>query len=236
VPESRWAFHLITDRVRTAGGSGAESGSEDALIAAVAAALEGGVDWVQVRDKGAAADELLRTVQAVQAVAEPLGKGVIVNDRLDVALAAGAHGVHLARKSLPPHLARRVAGDDLLVGASVHSVEQAIAAAEAGVDYVTFGHVFPTQSKPGLPPRGPEALREVVEAVDIPVLAIGGITAERVPMVLATGCAGIAVIGAVLSEADPRRAARALREALDRTPGRPRRPFPPVPSPKHRRQ
>lgn len=237
MPERRWTFHLITDRVRTAapGGPGNQGGGEDALVEAVAAALAGGVDWVQVRDKGAAADELLRTVQAVQAVAGPLGKGVLVNDRLDVALAAGAAGVHLARKSLPPHLARRVAGDGLLVGASVHSVEQAIAAAEAGVDYVTFGHVFPTRSKPGLPPRGPEALREVVEAVDIPVLAIGGITADRVPLVLATGCAGIAVIGAVLSEADPHRAAQRLRDALDSTPGRPRHPFPPAPSSQHRR-
>lgn len=224
----RPSLHLITDPQRTY--RTGDGGPADALVAAVARALAGGVDWVQVREKSAPASHLLQLVQAILPLSEPHGSGVLVNDRLDVALAAGAAGVHLSKKSLPPALARQVAGPGMLIGASVHSVEEAVEAARAGADYITFGHVYPTQSKPGLPPRGPALLREVVQAVDVPVLAIGGITVERIPEVLATGCAGIAVIGAVLSSPDPGAAAARLRQALDGAEAAPRFPFPPPPA------
>jgi len=94
------------------------------------------------------------------------------------------------------------------------------------VDYVTFGHVYPTSSKPGLPPRGVLELAEIVESVDVPVLAIGGIDASNVEEVLHTGCAGVAVISAVVAAPDPRSAARRLRQAVDSSPSNPRRPFP----------
>jgi len=211
----RFQIHLITDR-KSAGTS---------LIGTVAAALGSGVDWVQVREKTGPARELYETTQEIMPLARQNGAGVMVNDRIDVALAAGAGGVHLAGKSLPPRVARELLGD-LLLGASVHGLKEAREAVDGGVDYVTFGHVYPTSSKPGLPPRGVLQLAEVVKSVDVPVLAIGGIDASNVEEVLRTGCAGIAVISAVLAAEDPDSATRRLRRAVDGSRSRPRRPFP----------
>ncbi|MDR5694474.1 MAG: thiamine phosphate synthase [Armatimonadota bacterium] len=211
---NRFHLHLITDRKRARGD----------LIESVRKALEGGVDWVQVREKTAPAAELYEQARQILEIARPLGVGVLINDRVDVALALGASGVHLAKKSLPPQAVRPLLRPGQLLGRSVHSLEEALAFAPV-VDYLTFGNVFPTESHPGIPPKGVEELERVVNAVDIPVLAIGGITLENLDLVLQTGCSGIAVIGAILAEADPSEAARRLREALDRSAFRPRIPF-----------
>lgn len=207
------ALHLITEPML-----------RPRLTAATAEAIAGGADWVQVREKSAPALELLETVRALAEVCKAGKAGLLVNDRADVALAVGAHGVHLAKKSLPIWAVRALGGE-LLVGASVHSLEEAEVMEEAGADYLTFGSVFPTQSHPGQHAQGIGALREVVEAVNIPVLAIGGITPENVDAICVTGCAGIAVISAILGALDPRAATAALRTRLDKA-GRPRVPFP----------
>lgn len=177
-----------------------------------------GVDYVQVRLKGAPAADVYAAAVAVRRS----GAGLIVNDRVDVALAVEADGVHLARKSLAPGVVRRLLRPGQLLGVSVHSVADAREAVEAGADYVTFGHVFTTSSKPGLPPRGIGELAAVVAAAGRPVLAIGGIDGRNLEQVLATGCAGIAVISAILSAADPEAAAAALRRDLDGARGKPR--------------
>ncbi|ADU51955.1 thiamine-phosphate diphosphorylase [Thermaerobacter marianensis DSM 12885] len=209
--------HLITDR-----------GTAPDLVGAVASALSGGVHWVQLRDKSPAARDLLELARRIQPLCQDHRAGLLINDRLDVALAAGCHGVHLAKKSLPVKEARRLVPANLLVGVSVHSVEEAVAAAADGADYVTFGSVFPTRSHPGRPAAGVDLLAQVVHAVNIPVLAIGGITPDNVDAVLATGVAGVAVISSILAEADPARAAARLRETMERSQHRPRFPFPPV--------
>ena len=211
----RFQIHLITDR--KSAGTG--------LIGTVEAALGGGVDWVQVREKTGPARQLYETTREIMPLARQNGAGVLVNDRVDVALATGAGGVHLAGKSLPPRVARELLGD-LLLGASVHGPKEASEAVAGGVDYVTFGHVYPTSSKLGLPPRGVLQLAEVVESVDVPVLAIGGIDAFNVGEVLRTGCAGIAVISAVLAAEDPGSATRELRQVVDGFRSCPRYPFP----------
>lgn len=113
----------------------------------------------------------------------------------------------------------------MLLGCSVHSVEEARQAQAAGASYVTFGHIFPTKSKPGLPPQGTDALFQVVQSVSIPVLAIGGITAENIDLVLATGCAGIAVIGAISDDKDPQTAAGKLKARMNASPYRPKHAF-----------
>lgn len=209
-------IHLITDR-KTARGD---------LPGAVGAALRGGVDWVQLREKTGPALGLYETAEAVIPRARRAGAGVLINDRVDVALATGADGVHLAGKSLPPAVARGLLADGLLLGASVHGLREAREAARAGVDYVTFGHVYPTSSKPGLPPRGVLELAEIVESVDVPVIAIGGIDASNAREVLETGASGIALISAVIAAKDPASAARALRRAVDDSPSRPRHRLP----------
>lgn len=215
----RAQLHLITDSRRCRGD----------LITAVGRALRSGVDWVQVREKSAPALELYQLVTVLAPLCREAGAGLIVNDRVDVALAAGADGVHLAKKSLPPRLVRPLVGPDLVVGCSVHSLQEAREAAQGGADYLTFGNVFATASHPGFPPKGLESLREVVQAVDVPVIAIGGITLDTLPDVLATGCAGVAVIGALLEAPDPAEATQSFCRALQETPHRPLRPFP-IPS------
>jgi thiamine-phosphate pyrophosphorylase len=110
----------------------------------------------------------------------------------------------------------------MLVGRSVHGLDEAVRAASEGAHYVTFGHVFPTTSHPGVPPRGLEELARIVQALDVPVIAIGGITANNLDDVLATGCAGIAVISAILAHPDARAATARLRQALDSSPYQPR--------------
>lgn len=196
------------------------------LAAAVEAALGAGVDSVQVRDKGAPAAELHASALEIARLVRATDARLLVNDRVDVALAVRAHGAHLAAKSLPPDVARGLLEPWQLLGVSVHSVEAAVAAARAGADYLTYGHVYPTWTHAGEPGRGVQALAAVVAAVEVPVLAIGGIDARRVGEVLATGCAGIAVISAVLSAEDPGGAAASLRAALDAVEARPRRTFP----------
>lgn len=190
-------------------------------------ALDGGVDWVQLRDKSGSAASMFTDATVLVPLVEEVGAHLAVNDRLDVALGAGAHGVHLAGQSLPVDAAVRLASNRILVGRSVHGLDEAKQAASAGADYLTFGHVFPTTSHPGLPPRGLAELSQIVQEVEIPVLAIGGVTVDNLDDVLATGCAGIAVISAILADADPRWAAAQLRTALDNSPHQPKHIFPP---------
>lgn len=208
-------IHLVTDRKSARG----------ELPGTIVAALRGGVDCVQLREKTGPALGLYETAERIIPSARQNGAGVLVNDRIDVALATGADGVHLATKSLPPRVARELLGNRLL-GASVHNLPEAREAVEAGVDYVTFGHVYPTSSKPGLPPRGVIELAEIVESIEVPVLAIGGIEPSNIQEVLSTGCAGIAVISSILAAPDPESAARGLRRSVDSSRFYPRHPFP----------
>lgn len=209
-------LHLITDRL----------GAEAAWLPRVRSGALGGADWVQLRDRSAAAGDLYSAARRLRAELGEGGPRIAINDRLDVALAAAADGVHLAGRSLPVAAARALLPPGILLGRSVHALDEAIEVVREGADYVTFGHVFPSTSKPGLPPRGLHDLSAIVEAVPVPVLAIGGITAANVDEVLATGCAGIAVISAILGAEEPARAAADLRAALDASAARPRHPFP----------
>lgn len=210
-----FCIHLITDRKTVRGD----------LIEVVRAALRGGVDRVQIREKDGPARNLYETVLRVIPDAQGTGAGVLVNDRVDVALATGADGVHLAAKSLPPYVARELVGERKVVGVSVHGLNEALLAVKEGADYVTFGHVYPTASKPGLSPRGVRELAEIVESVEVPVLAIGGIDRSNVVEVLRTGASGVCVVSAILAAPDPEKAVRELREEIDGSGLRPRRPF-----------
>ncbi|KEO81674.1 thiamine phosphate synthase [Tumebacillus flagellatus] len=214
--EARFQLHVITDGKRQA----------NDLHAIVERAVKGGADVIQLRYKSAPALDLYTLAQAISPTIQAAGAGLLINDRVDVALAVEAQGVHLAAKSLPISSARPLLQPHQLVGCSVHSVEEAIQAEQTGASYITYGHIFATNSKPGLPPRGVDALRQVVEAVNIPVLAIGGITKDNLEEVLAVGVAGIAVIGAVMADEDPERASRELRDVMDNSVHRPKKALP----------
>ena len=179
---------LITDRGRL----GADW--EHATVERVRAAARAGVDLVQVRERELDGGPLARLVRACVDAVRGTRTRVLVNDRLDVALAAGAHGVHLRADSMPGSRVRRVVPPGFLVGRSVHSVEEAAAAADGSLDYLIFGTVFETASKPGREAAGLSALAAVSRATPLPVLAVGGITAARIEPVVAAGAAGVAGI------------------------------------------
>ena len=204
---TRINFHLyvVTDRQQTAG---------RALEEVVVAAARGGAGAIQLREKDLSARDLYALGARIQAVLSPYGVPLLINDRLDVALALDAAGVHLAGHSLPTAAARRVLGAGKLLGVSTHSVEEARHAAADGADFIVFGPVFTTPSKVAYgPPQGLQHLTTVVRQVRIPVLAIGGIDHTNLPQVLQAGAYGVAMIRAVLAAPDPYHATQQLRAA-----------------------
>jgi thiamine-phosphate pyrophosphorylase len=190
------------------------------ILAHVAAAADLGLDWVQIREPDLPAAELYEVVRHAVATVSGSTTRIIVNERLDVALAAGAHGVHLRGTSFDASRARQAAGPEFLIGRSVHNVDEALAAeGGGGLDYLIFGTIFSTTSKPeGHPLAGPEALREAAAACRVPVLGIGGITLGNVDRVAATGAAGIAAIGLFLDSQSADVAF--LRKSFDAAPSR----------------
>lgn len=181
-------------------------------LALLPALAEAGVDGFQVRDKSLATGALVALTRSVLAAVRPHGGTVVVNDRLDVALAAGADGVHLGASDLGVADARRLA-PGLLIGATCRSRDEVVAAAEAGADYAGFGPVFATSSKAGLP--APLGLAPVTAAAGVlPLVAIGGLTAASAAQVRAGGAYGVAVIGAIWRQPDPLGAAKELVAAV----------------------
>jgi thiamine-phosphate pyrophosphorylase len=182
----------------------------------VEACLEAGLRGIQLREKDLPVRDLLALASSLRESTRRRGARLIVNDRADVALAAGADGVQRTHESLPVALLRKIfpAG---LVGASVHSPADAAVAVDEGADFLVFGPVYDTPAKRAYgPPQGLEALRRVTGQTPRPVLAIGGITPPRVREVLATGAAGVGVISAILAAERPADATRAFLDALGR--------------------
>jgi thiamine-phosphate pyrophosphorylase len=185
---------LVTDRRRLAGADATPADARRCLVAQTRYAVEAGVDLVQVRERDLEAAALCAIVRDILDEARGSSTRVVVNDRLDVALACGADGVHLRGDSLSTCAARRLAPKHFLIGRSVRSVEDAVSAAEA--DFLIAGTVFPTASKPEAASwLGVEGLRAIVAAVRVPVLAIGGVTEATCEQVARTGSAGCAAIG-----------------------------------------
>ena len=199
---------MITDRARLADQS--DAGRLSAVVARVAIAARAGIHLVQVRERDLEGGALLELVRRCVEAVRGTSTRVLVNDRLDVALAAGAHGVHLRGDSMPAHRVRAMASSGFLVGRSVHAPEEATQAdAGGGLDYLIFGPVFSTASKPGMAPAGLDMLAAVAAATALPVLAVGGVTPAAAPLVAAAGAAGWAAIGVFAAASDDQ-----LRTAL----------------------
>ena len=178
-------------------------------------AVEGGADVIQLRDKHLSGRDLFTAAAAIREITLDAGALFIVNDRLDVALAAGADGVHLGADDLPVRCARRIAPPGFIVGVSVDSVDSAIRAEAAGADYVALSPTFPTTSKDDAGPgHGPATLSAIRSRVSVPVVAIGGINRENVDRVIAAGADGVAVISAVIGEPDIAAAAWDMRALI----------------------
>jgi thiamine-phosphate pyrophosphorylase len=186
-----------------------------ALPEVVAAAVRGGVTLVQLRDKHAGARALLETARALQAVLDPLGVPLIVNDRVDVAHAAGV-GCHVGQTDLPAAAARAIVGPDAILGLSLDDPDQVGEIDRELVDYVAYGPFAATATKADAgKPVGPDGLAAVAKRILLPLVAIGGIDAGNAAAAVRAGADGIAVISAIMAADDPEAASRALRAAID---------------------
>lgn len=200
-------LYAVTDRAWTA---------KMTLAQQVEAALRGGATMVQLREKRLNRSALLAQAVELAALCRGYGVPLIVNDNVDVALESGADGVHLGQEDPSPRAVRQRAGDGFIIGVSAHTREEARAAQAAGADYLGVGAVFATVTKPNVTPMPFETLCAICRAVDIPVVAIGGITRENIPRLTGCGAAGVAVVSAIFASPEPEAAARELRALSER--------------------
>ena len=197
---------LVTDRQQTKGRP---------LVSVLAQALKAGRPSIQLRERDLCAKELLALADDIQQLTGPRGVQLVINDRLDVALSLEGAGVHLRSNSLPVSVARRLIGPRRVLGASVHSVKEAVEADAGGADYIVLGPIYDTPSKQRYgPPLGLSALEGAARAVRVPIVGIGGVTAARARDMRLAGAFGVAVITAVLSADDVEGATRALLDAV----------------------
>lgn len=195
--------YLVTDR-RAARGRSVEEIVEDAIL--------GGVSFVQLREKGVCTRDMVALGENLRRVTRRHGVPLVVNDRIDVALAVEADGVHIGQDDMPARMARRLMGEGAIIGVSAGSEEEAKQAEQDGADYVGVGAVFSTVSKSDAGhPIGLEGLLRVVRATSLPVVAIGGITADVANQCALTGAAGVAVISNIMSASNPKEASKTLR-------------------------
>lgn len=204
-PQFDLTLYLVTDP-KLSGGD---------LPGKVEAAIQGGVTLVQLREKTADSRQFLETALRVREVTDRYGIPLIINDRIDIALACNAAGVHLGQQDIPCKIAREILGPDKLIGVTAKTVEQAIQAERDGADYLGCGALFPSGAKPEAQPMTLSTLSEILASVHIPVTAIGGINAENVHLPVEAGVNGVAVVSAILGQPDVSAAARKLREKIE---------------------
>ncbi len=202
----KFDLYLVTDRNQTAGRD---------LLWVLEEALHGGVKGIQLREKDLGGGELFHLAERVKALCDAHHASLLINDRVDVAMAVDADGVHLGGGSIPVPAARRLMGNNKLVGVSTHSLTEAEESEQAGADFLVFGPVYFTSSKaPYGEPQGLAPLKKVVDKLSIPVYSIGGINMNNIAEVKATGVRGVALISAVISATYPRAATEEILRGL----------------------
>ena len=202
MPQPNFDLYLVTDRTLTHGRD---------LLWVLERALDGGVKAIQLREKDLSGKQLFILAQRVSQLCHRYQAQLFINDRVDVALAVDAAGVHLAETSMPVPIARSLLGGQRIIGVSIHSLEGAGKAQREGADFIVFGPVYFTPSKADYGnPQGPDALGKIVATTSLPVYAIGGIKSQNLPETQRVGSRGVAVISAVMSADDPSQAAQQL--------------------------
>lgn len=186
--------------------------SEEDFLQRTEAALQGGVTFLQVREKKKSAREYLSLAQKVHKLTQQYGVPLIIDDRLDVAMAMNAEGVHLGQSDIPIDLARKIFGQDKIIGATAKTVPQAQEAYEQGADYLGVGAIYPTTTKVKTVLTSTDTLRDICEAVPIPVNAIGGLNKTNIDVLQGIPIAGICVVSAIMKADDPKQAAIELRK------------------------
>ena len=187
---------------------------EKRFLPVVDAACKGGATLIQLREKDKSTREYLKLAEATHEVTLRYGIPLIIDDRVDVALAIGAEGVHVGQSDMPVHLARKLMGPDKIVGATAKTVPQALEAYEQGADYLGCGAIYPTTTHVKTVITPVETLKDVVKAVPIPVNAIGGLNKDNLFVLKGSGIAGVCAVSAIMKAADPETAARELKQAF----------------------
>jgi thiamine-phosphate pyrophosphorylase len=206
--EIDYTLYLVTDR-KLAGNRPIEQ--------VVAEAIKGGVTIVQLREKDLGNEQFLQQARSLKSITDRMGVPLIINDRIDIAMACGAGGVHLGQNDMSCAEARAIAGKQLVIGISVSIPEEAILAEEAGADYLGVSPVFPTATKTDTSsPAGLDGLLAIRKAVRIPLVGIGGINESNAGEVIRAGADGVAVVSAVMAAHDPELAAMRIRSAMRR--------------------
>ncbi len=197
-----YSLYLVTDRMRM---------STRTLGEAVEQAVIGGCTLVQLREKEIPALDFYMLALEIKKITDRYGIPLIINDRIDIAMAAGAAGVHIGQQDIPADIARKVIGKDMLLGVSVSSAAEAIDAVKAGADYLGVGAMFPTGTKPDAGFVSMEELGRIRKAVDIPIVVIGGISRENAMLFRPMGVDGLAVVSAVIAKPDIKKSAADLK-------------------------
>ena len=178
-------------------------------------AVKGGADMIQLRDKFLPTSELIQVAVKISAYCKKHKVLFLVNDRVDVAMIAGADGVHLGKQDIPVPEARKLLGRNKVIGGTAHSLSEARLREKEGADYIGYGHIFPTASKhKPEKPKGTAELGKIVMKIKTPIIAIGGISIENISEVMQTGVFGAAFIGSVVKNKNPQKAVKELREAI----------------------
>ena len=180
---------------------------EEEFLRRTEAALKGGATLVQIREKDKSTRDYMALADKVHEVTRKYNVPLIIDDRIDVAMAVGSEGVHLGQSDMPVHIARKILGDDIIIGATAKTVEQAKEAYEQGADYLGVGAIYPTTTKVKTVLTSTETLDKICKAVPIPVNAIGGLNKDNIDVLKGIGIAGICVVSAIMKAEDPQKAA-----------------------------
>ena len=198
-----YSVYLVTDR---------RNKTDEEFLNIIEEAIKGGTTVVQLREKTASTKEFYDLALRVKEITSRYGVPLLINDRIDIALAIDSEGVHIGQDDMPADIAREIIGEDKILGVSASTVEEAKKAEIDSADYIGSGAVFPTATKDDADSVSEEELKEIVDSIDIPVVAIGGITIENAHTLKASGIAGFSVVSAIMSAEDPKEASEKLKE------------------------
>ena len=186
--------------------------TDEEILNIIEEAIKGGTTVVQLREKTASTKEFYDLALRVKEITSRYGVPLLINDRIDIALAIDSEGVHIGQDDMPADIAREIIGEDKILGVSASTVEEAKKAENDSADYIGSGAVFPTATKDDADSVSKEELKEIVDSIDIPVVAIGGITVENASSLKDSGIAGFSVVSAIMSAEDPKEASKKLKE------------------------